>query len=161
MKRSEFWVLSNRADRELLPLVDRHYSRKTPGAPQFVSPGRCLVLKTPVNNAVWVTSWPYRQYTHHDWAGAWVCSIFRNESPHLSSEMIRSAIGITRWKWPLVPDEGMITFVNRKKVRPKKNPGYCFEMAGFSHVGYTKSGLITLHLGAGMPEPEMPMDVLF
>ncbi len=39
------WRLSNRADRDCLPLADRHYNRQKIGSPQFVPPGRCCVLK--------------------------------------------------------------------------------------------------------------------
>ena len=38
------WRLSHRADPEARVLADRHYNRQKPGTPQFVPPGRCLVL---------------------------------------------------------------------------------------------------------------------
>ena len=41
------WFLSNRQDPEARVLADRHYSRQNPGAPGFVPPGRCIVLKVP------------------------------------------------------------------------------------------------------------------
>ncbi len=63
------WRLSYRADPRALPLADRHYSRKTPGSPQFVPPGRSLVLLTDDADALWVTSWPYAQYVQHAWGG--------------------------------------------------------------------------------------------
>lgn len=74
------WTLSHRADWRALPLADRHYNRQKIGSPQFVPPGRCCVLLTPAANALWVTSWPFAEFTKHEWAGAWVCSCFRNES---------------------------------------------------------------------------------
>ncbi len=40
----------------------------------------------------------------------------------------------------------MITFVNTKKTKPKRDPGYCYIKAGFSHVGETKGGLLALQL---------------
>jgi len=39
------------------PLADRHYNRQKIGAPQFVPPGRCVVLLTEQATALWVTSW--------------------------------------------------------------------------------------------------------
>lgn len=39
------WQLSDRADPEARRIADRHYNRQKPGTPQFVPPGRCLVLK--------------------------------------------------------------------------------------------------------------------
>lgn len=71
------WQLSHRADPHAVVIADRHYNRQKPGTPQFVPPGRCLVLTQP--QAVWVTSWPLAQYTKHAWAGAWINSCFRRE----------------------------------------------------------------------------------
>jgi hypothetical protein len=47
------WAMSNRFDRRALPLADRHYSRRKIGSPQFVPPGRCLVLLTDDCRAVY------------------------------------------------------------------------------------------------------------
>lgn len=141
------WRKSNRADAEVVPIADRHYNRQKIGSPQFAPPGRCFVLKhgDPVE-AFWITSWPYAQYTKHAWAGAWVCSAFRNESKLLSSEMIREAIALTRGHWAEVPELGMITFVSTKHVRPKQDWGWCYLKAGFKNVGFTKGGLVALQL---------------
>lgn len=151
------WALSHKFDARALPLADRHYNRRKVGAPQFVPPGRSLVLLTPEANAVWVTSWPFAEYVRHAWPGAQVCSIFRNESPHLSSELIREAVSATMWRWPEPPDEGMVTFVDRGKTHSKRNPGYCFICAGFVPCGRTKGGLYALHLAPeAMPGPSEP-----
>ena len=147
-----FWIRSHRADPEVVPLADRHYNRQKIGSPQFAPPGRCLVLKTPTLDAFWITSYPYAQYVRHAWAGAWVCSAFRNESPHLSSEMIREAVACSIAEWIEVPELGMITFVDTRKTKPKRDPGYCYLKAGFKRVGETKGGLAALQmLPAEMP----------
>lgn len=151
------WTLSHRADDAPRRMADRHYSRQKPGTPQFVPPGRCLVLYADAGegSAYWVTSWPFAEYTKHEWAGAWVCSAFRNEGAGLSSDLIRSAVAATRFEWPQIPSLGMITFVDAGKVRRKRDPGRCFRKAGFHEVGATKSGLIALQLLPGeMPDPE-------
>ncbi len=149
------WRLSHRADQEARVIADRHYNRQKGGSPQFVPPGRCLVLKTPT--AFWVTSWPFDEYVKHAWAGAWVCSAFRNEGTERSSELIIEAVAITRWKWPNVPPLGMITFVDRSKVRRKRDFGRCYRRAGFVPVGTTKGGLLALQLTPDrMPEPMKP-----
>lgn len=151
------WVLSNRADKRALPLADRHYNRQKIGSPQFVPPGRCLVLLVP-DSALWVTSWPYAQYVRHAWAGAWVNSLFRRENGPLASDMIRDAIAITRSIW-LPPELGMVTFVDPKHVVPKRVRGqtiygYCYMRAGFRHVGFTKGGLWAWQmLPNEMPDP--------
>lgn len=107
---------------------------------------------------MWVTSWPFAEYVKHQWAGAFLCSLFRNESEHLSSELIRQAVAATIWKWPEVPPLGMVTFVDAGKVKQKRDPGYCYLMAGFHKVGTTKDrGLVALQLMPDeFPEPEAP-----
>jgi hypothetical protein len=148
------WTKSHRFDPEARTIADRHYNRQKPGTPQFVPPGRCLVLKT--EHAVWVTSWPFAEYVRHAWAGAWVNSCFRREGgEHVASDMIVAAVAATRAHWPEVPDLGMVTFVDAAKVRRKRDPGRCYRRAGFSEVGRTKGGLIALRLPPeDMPPPE-------
>jgi len=155
------WWLSNRFDPAILPLADRHYNRQKPGTPQFVPPGRCLVLKTRENDAFWVTSWPLAEWTKHEWAGAWVCSAFRNENreAYLSSDLIRQAVAATLWRYGNPPELGMVTFIDKTKTRKKRDPGRCYRKAGFKVVGETKSlHLVALQLlPVDMPEPEAPM----
>lgn len=128
------WERSDRFDPRAVRLADRHYSRQKPGSNQFMRPGSCLVLMAGdrPREAVWGTSW--QQYAKHPWAGAWECAIFRNEGAGLSSALIRDAVAATRWHYGAPPDCGMITFVNREKVRHKRDPGRCFRKAGFRHV---------------------------
>ena len=148
------WQQAHRAYTPARLIADRHYNRQKPGTPQFVPPGRCFVLYCP-DGAVWVTSWPYAEYTKHAWGGAWVNSLFRNESKHLASELICEAIAATRWYWPEIPDLGMITFVNANKVIRKRTPGWVYKKAGFKHVGFTKGGLWAWQLlPEKMPDPE-------
>jgi hypothetical protein len=152
------WTLSHRFDREALPLADRHYNRRKVGSPQFVPPGRCVVLKTPCLRALWTTSWPFAQYVRHAWPGAWVNSLFRNEGAGLSSELICEAIAATRAVWPDVPALGIVTFVDADKTRRKRDPGRCYRRAGFEHVGYTKGGLYAFQmLPAAMPAASQPL----
>lgn len=138
------WYLSNRADPRALPLADRHYNRQKVGSLQFVPPGRCIVLLTEKADALWVTSWPFAEYVKHEWAGAWVNSLFRNESEILSSELIREAIAATRYIWP--EGKEIVTFIDRNKVRKKRDFGRCYRRAGFQIAGETKGGLLALSL---------------
>jgi hypothetical protein len=148
------WRPSWRADPAARVLADRHYNRQKHGAAQFVPPGRCLVMITADTSALWVTSWPYAQYVMHGWAGAWTCSLFRNEGDWLSSDLITRAVAHTRARWPAVPPLGIVTFVDAGKVRPKRHPGYCFLRAGWRHAGHTAAGLHVLQqLPDGMPPP--------
>lgn len=151
------WVLSHRADPRAVAIADRHYNRQKPGTPQFVPPGSCLVLLTEDASALWVTSWPIAEYTKHEWAGAWVNSAFRNEGSHLSSGLIQEAVAATRWYYGEPPDLGFVSFIDRKKTRPKKDPGYCYLMAGWKRIGRTKGGLVTVgQAPEDMPEPKAP-----
>lgn len=97
--RRVIWHLSHRADPFAAAIADRHYSRQKPGTPQFVPPGRCIVLRagTVERGAYWTTSWPFGIYVRHRWPGAWMCSAFRNEGAGVASEMIRQAVAATRF----------------------------------------------------------------
>lgn len=152
------WFLSHRADPRALPLADRHYNRQKIGSPQFVPPGRCIVLLTESADALWVTSWPFAEYVKHAWPGAWVNSLFRNESSILSSLLIREAVAATAAIWGNPPPFGMVTFIDCGQVRRKRDFGRCYRKAGFTVAGTTKGGLLALSLhGQAMPFPELPI----
>jgi hypothetical protein len=156
------WHLSHRFDRAAVALADRHYNRQKPGTPQFVPPGRCLVLLTEAADALWVTSWPRAEFTKHRWAGAWVNSCFRREGPGLASEMIREAVAATLAYFGPPPALGMVTFVDTDKVRRKRDPGRCYLRAGFMAVGETEGGLLAFQMvPEAMPEPAAPHGWLF
>jgi hypothetical protein len=159
------WRYSHRFEPRARDLADRHYNRQKIGSPQFVPPGRCMVLyaSTPTGEAFWVTSWPFAQYVRHAWPGAWVCSAFRNEGAGRASVMIAEAVAATRSAMGEPPDMGMITFINRAHVRPtmvRGSPvyGWTYRQAGFQECGETKGGLLALQLlPADMPPAERPL----
>ncbi len=153
MTKGGTWTISHRSDPRARELADRHYNRQKPGSPGFVPPGRCLVLfaETEAGKAFWVTSYPFAQYVKHRWAGAWMCSAFRNEGAGLASDLIREAVLLTREKYGTPPPQGMVTFIDRSKVRPTmvrgtQTWGFCYKKAGFKEVGETKGGLLALQL---------------
>lgn len=159
------WQVSHRADPFARDIADRHYNRQKIGAPQFVPPGRCLVLTAAnaAGKALWVTSWPFAEYVKHAWAGAWMCSAFRNEGAGTASEMIVEAVAATRDRFGYPPALGMITFLDREKVRPifrRGVPtwGHTWFLAGFEHVGETAGGLMALRLRPErMPPPRQAL----
>lgn len=161
------WQQSHRADPRARELADRHYNRQKPGTPQFVPPGRCCVLyaETPTGKAFWVTSWPYARYVRHAWAGAWICSAFRNEGAGLASELIRQAVAATRAHFGDPPPLGMVTFIDPRHVRPTRvhghdTWGYTYVKAGFRYVGKTKGGLLAYQLlPDDMPPAEKAEDI--
>ncbi len=150
------WWKSDRCDPDGRPIADRHYNRQSIGAPNFVPPGRCLVLKR--LGALWVTSWPFAEFVNHAWGGAWVNSMFRKECEGVASAMIREAVAATRAVWP-TPELGMVTFIDPvhvapRKIRGRQTWGHSYFEAGFVHVGYTKSGLWAMQMfPTAMPEP--------
>lgn len=156
------WQKSWRADPLARVIADRHYNRQKVGAPQFVPPGRCVVLRTPEADALWVTSWPFAEYTKHAWPGAWMCSAFRNESQHLSSELITEAVQATRYLFGAPPALGFITFVDTTKVRQKRNPGWCYLKAGWTKLPETtgKGLLVFQQKPEDMPPARATVDML-
>ena len=99
----------------------------------------------------------FQEFADHEWSGAWVNQIFRNESGEISSELIVEALQATRHIWGDPPAKGMVTFINEDEVE-LDNPGFCFKVVGFEHVGYTKvNELHALQLKrCNWPEPEPP-----
>jgi hypothetical protein len=152
------WRLSDRFDSAALPIADRHYNRRKVGSPQFVPSGRCFVLLTASRNALWVTSWPFARFVKHAWPGAWVNSLFRNDSSaYLSSDLITWAVALTRAIWE-PPENGIVSFVDASKVRRKRDPGRCYRRAGWKHVGFTKGGLWAFQqLPHEMPAPDFSL----
>ena len=165
------WYFSYRASTRGARIADGHYNRQHIGSPQFVPPGRCLVLlatqRRKARPALWVTSWPYEAHVKHQWAGAWVNSTFRNNTYWPSPQLIRDAVAATRWyrqsgmnpKWsepePLL---GMITFVDSEKIKLKEQPGQCYLDAGFRLVGTTKGGLLAFQI---LPQDMPPAEMLY
>ena len=136
------WVVTHKGDMSCRQLADRHYTRQTVGAPMFTRPGRNLVLRTPFGDAVWVTWSGIRD----DGMDAWECALFRNESAHLSSDMIRWAVRASLAEWGRPPKDGFITYVDQTKVR-SSNPGFCYIAAGWKKVGFSrKRGLLLLQV---------------
>jgi hypothetical protein len=155
------WCVSWRADPAVRALADRHYSRQKVGSTQFVAPGSCLVLKTIEADAAWVTLHPLIQYVAHKFGDAWLCTMFRNESPHLSSELIREAVAASYAWFVEPPPDGFVTFVDANAVRRKRDPGRCFRRAGWHEIGRTQErGHIVLQLPvAEFPDPVWPLEL--
>lgn len=141
------WWVTRDGDDQARHLFDRHYSRyryadgRSPR--QFVGPGEKFVLRTWKADALFV----WRKFidsclderTGEPQAGV-NCAVFRNESPHQASELIRQADAIADHCWPR---ERHYTYVDATRVR-STNAGYCFKLAGWRTCGRTKGGLVIL-----------------
>lgn len=171
------WCVSHRADPAAARLADRHYNRQHVDAPQFAPTGSCAVFVTDCGRAFWITSAPLAEWVKHAWAGAWVCSAFRNEGAGTSSELIRLAVAATRAHYGEPPTLGMVTFIDSRCRKCRKRYGACrcvesdwivrptmirgvptwgwtYLKAGFTRCGETKGGLLAFQLlPAAMPPP--------
>ena len=138
----EPWIEVPRVHEGARRLADRHYSRQTIGARDFMPPGQTFVLVTADAGAVWGVC------LNLDPVGSlrWRVTIFRRESGLQASELVRSATDRTLARWrergalPRVP---LSTEIDPRRVRRKRDPGRCFRRAGWELVG-ERRGLLVL-----------------
>ncbi len=91
-------VQTSHFDAECSQLADRHYSRRTPGARQFLYSGRKLVLRDVDGLVVFGWIWP-DESMRMDGQKGYNCAIFRNESRRQSSQIILQAEAMAFDKW--------------------------------------------------------------
>jgi hypothetical protein len=139
-----YWLPSHRADPRAYALYRRHYSaaknstsRRTQTS-NFMGPGECMVLLTEDCQAVF--AWQRNTTQRYDHQTGVICTLFRNEGPVLSSELIREASELARQRWP---GERLFTYVADNKIR-STNPGYCFLKAGWRTCGRNADGRLTI-----------------
>lgn len=129
-----YWIKVNDGNVVALNLFEKHYScyKYKDGRKRklFVGPGEKVVLIGKNNDALFV----WRKFRSMDNQEGINCSVFRNESNILSSELLNQAEIIARKKWPV---ERFYTYVNPFKIK-SKNPGYCFKVNGWKKCGVTK-----------------------
>lgn len=131
------WYAIRDADPRRAGLHRRHYSaRQGPKKqPHFVGPGGKLVLLTSDGRAVF--AWRYSVHRRDGQQGV-ECTVFRNEGPVRSSDLIREACALAWQRWPGMR---LFTFVDPRKVA-SSNPGWCFIVAGWRRLKErTKRGL--------------------
>lgn len=131
------WWLTRDGDAACLALYERHYSayRYRDGRVRklFCGPGEKVVLRTEAGDACWV----WRRFIDASGQSGINCAVFRNESAHRSSDLVRQADAIADCLWPGVRH---YTYVNAARVK-SRNPGWCFLVAGWRRCGMTKGGL--------------------
>lgn len=132
-------VKTTHFDPEMAALADRHYSRRTIGARQFCYAGRKLVLRDTAGSVLFVWMWPFDELRMDGQTG-YNCAIFRNESARRSSDIILEAEAMATAKWGA---NRFYTYVAPGKIR-STNPGWCFQCAGWTKTGKSKSGLVLL-----------------
>ncbi len=135
-----FWVHARDGDPTGFALYRRHYSsakNKRPKQRQFVGPGESMVLLGWFCSALFV--WRKERFRLDKQTGI-NCAVFRNESCHRSSDMIREAMDLAWQKWP---GERLFTMIDASKIR-STNPGCCFKKAGWKRCSETAKGLLIL-----------------
>lgn len=139
-----YWIETHKGDARCRALADRHYSRQHVGAPMFCRPGynQVLYAHDDYGEAAWVWFRPKWEsglpgVARKDGLQAIECTLFRNETHILSSELIREAVEwVRRWNrlTVLVPD-GLITGVSSAATESRRGkshaPGYCYVCAGW------------------------------
>ena len=131
---TEGLLTTSPADDECRQLADRHYSRQTPGARQFASNGRKLVLRDTDGRIVFV--WMFPQLDRWDHQVGYNNTLFRNESGRRSSAIILEAEAHAVATWG--PGRAY-TYIDPRQVQ-SVNPGYCFKCAGWRFVRRSTKG---------------------
>lgn len=158
------WKVTTKADQRPRILADRHYTRQSVGHPMWTRPGWNQILYFEQKNgraAVfcwWRPKWEsgIKGTERKDGLRCIECAIFRNETRHLSSDLIRQAVTMAL-QWEHSKDvawkDGLITGVSSSATTarraPGHDPGFCFRMAGwvdFEHPGKGKRADVWLTL---------------
>lgn len=128
------WLPANRCDPRAIALYFRHYSSRKGGRKPstythgFVGQGEDMTLLTERCDALF--AWVRQTVPRMDGQVGVNCTVFRNESPILSSLLIEEAVQLAWLRWP---GARLFTYVNPSAIR-SSNPGYCFLRAGFCRV---------------------------
>ncbi len=141
-----YWLSVKDGDPRAVALHRGHYSYNArpateaapPGGRRIVGPAARMILMTVNCDALF--AWIHPIVDRRDHQVGTNCSIFRNESPILSSTLIREADDLAWQRWP---GERHWTYVDPKKIR-STNPGACFQKAGWTRCGMSKGGLVIL-----------------
>jgi hypothetical protein len=141
MTNQPLWWLTKDGDKACLELYEKHYScyQYQDGRERklFTGPGEKVVLRTKAADAMFV----WRRFIDGSGECGINCAVFRNQSSHMSSELIQQADKIADSIWSCCRH---YTYVSAAKIR-STNPGFCFIKAGWKRLERTtKSGLMIL-----------------
>lgn len=149
LETAQWYEVSNR-DPRVVSLYSRHYSSQTSRATISdwlrwgIAPnGHDVTMLT--GDSLALFGWLKEDKPRRDGQIGVNCYVFRNESPHLSSNLIQSACTIA---WRYWPNQRLWTYVNPSKVRtgsPSQGnpmPGKCYIKAGWEYEGDSQKGLM-------------------
>ena len=131
-------MVTTHFDAEMAMLADRHYSRRTVGARQFLYSGRKLVLRNAEGTVLFGWVYPDPAMRMDDQTG-YNCAIFRNESDRKASEIILEAERFAIEKWGpgrmyTYIDPAKTANIRRRGIKPhqsKRVVGLCYLKAGW------------------------------
>lgn len=168
------WIEIDKGDPRGRALADRHYTRVSVGHPMWTRPGYSQCLYTEQRNgraAVlvwWRPKWEsgIKGTERKDGLRCIKCTIFRNETRFLSSQLITEALScLAAWQHAndtAFPD-GVVTGVNSGQTTNGRAatslPGECFRRAGFTpfeHPGRSRRADVWLRYGPTLPTPTLP-----
>lgn len=140
------WFACSDQNPAAMALYRRHYSkheykdgRRHSGG--VMPPGEHLFLMIPDGRAIF--GWLHNLVERYDKQTGVNCTVFRNESPLRSSDLISEACELAWVRWP---GTRLWTYVNPEKIA-SPNPGYCFKAAGWRKTGESAQGLHILEIG--------------
>jgi hypothetical protein len=139
---TEHWHVVKDGDPAGLRLYEQHYSahqyRDGRIRKLFCGPGYKIVLLTKEGDALFV----WRKFVDDSGQEGVNCAIFRNSTCGRlrSSDLILEAERVAWCRWP---GERLYTYVDPRKIT-SRNPGYCFQCAGWSRCGVTAGNLFIL-----------------
>lgn len=171
------WRVTDRGDQVVAGLADRHYTRQKVGAASFTRPGYTYILiaRDAHGAAGWIWWRPKWEagIGRQDKLEAIECTLFRNETRILSSDLVRAAVDALGWPaaraglhgitWPR---DGIITGVQSAPTARRRSkkalPGKCYREAGwvdFEHPSKSRktSSAVDVWLKYPGPRPvELP-----
>jgi hypothetical protein len=115
---------------------DRRSNRSYRNRNLVMGPGEKMILLS----SDWLAIFGWRKFIDDSGQTGVNCAFFRNESVHLSSKLILDAEKLAWNRWP---GERLYTYVNAAAVK-SKNPGYCFQSAGWRKCGVTKNNKLLI-----------------
>jgi hypothetical protein len=139
---SDKLIVTTHFDGEMAMLADRHYSRRTVGARQFLYSGRKIVIRDAPGDVLFGWMFPDED-KRMDGQTGYNCAIFRNESSRRSSDIILECEEIAFERWG--PNR-LYTYVDPAKIK-SVNPGYCFKQAGWQTVRKPDGSVHVSHAG--------------
>lgn len=132
------WLETQDGNPTVQHLLDRHYShrrhRNRATKRLFCGPGHKIVLVSPDGRSCLV--WRRSYYPTRDGQSGVCCAAYRSEGNSrglLASDLLRAGMEIAWQRWP---GQRLFTYIDPRHIS-SANPGYCFKVLGWRHVGYT------------------------